>query len=229
MHITLQTPTPDIAKSRSFYDKLGFSLIDDDGTVKFFDGKTLIEINSDRFARIGLRVYSQDVENLVEKLRGTFNISETDKSYQLSLPGGLNIYLLKDQKAPEINTQNAITTMLGNGHGLSIETGETSIVHKALLILGFKITHGKAEDEWFVMEGASGFGVSLMKPNNCPHMFYGPSLNYFNGSENLKQIERIRNSGISISEEITIFNDKGVVDNIVLQDPGGLGFFIFSD
>ncbi len=229
MHITLQTPTPDIAKSRSFYDKLGFSLIDDDGTVKFFDGKTLIEINSDRFARIGLRVYSQDVENLVEKLRGTFNISETDKSYQLSLPGGLNIYLLKDQTAPEINTQNAITTMLGNGHGLSIETGETSIVYNALLILGFKITHGKAEDPWFVMEGASGFGVSLMKPNNCPHMFYGPSLNYFNGSENLKQIERIRNSGISISEEITIFNDKGVVDNIVLQDPGGLGFFIFSD
>jgi len=54
-------------------------------------------------------------------------------------------------------------------------------------------------------------------------------LTYFNGKQNLKVIEQIRNNGISITEEITHFNKEGIVDNIIIRDPGGYGFFIFSD
>jgi hypothetical protein len=68
-----------------------------------------------------------------------------------------------------------------------------------------------------------------MAPNACPHLFFNPSLTYFNGKNNLQIIENIRKSGVDITEEITVFNKEGIVDNVILRDNGGLGFFIFSD
>ena len=45
----------------------------------------------------------------------------------------------------------------------------------------------------------------------------------------MKIIEGIRKAGIDIEEDITAFNEKGIVDNIIIREPGGIGFFIFSD
>ena len=42
-------------------------------------------------------------------------------------------------------------------------------------------------------------------------------------------IEKIRELNFPITEEITHFNDQGIVDNIIIRDPGGFGFFLFSD
>lgn len=46
---------------------------------------------------------------------------------------------------------------------------------------------------------------------------------------NLAIIQKIRDLQIPITEEITHFNKEGIVDNIIIRDPGGLGFFIFND
>ena len=53
--------------------------------------------------------------------------------------------------------------------------------------------------------------------------------NYFNGKNNLEIIEKIRSEGIEFTQEITEFNKEGIVDNVILRDPGGYGFFLFSD
>lgn len=71
--------------------------------------------------------------------------------------------------------------------------------------------------------------VSLMRPLNCPHLFFNPSLTYFNGGRNPEVIAAIRKAGVPISEEITHFNSRGEVDNVILRDPGGYGFFVFND
>jgi hypothetical protein len=68
-----------------------------------------------------------------------------------------------------------------------------------------------------------------MKPLTCLHLFFNPSLTYFNGGNNLAVIENIRKLGIPITEEITHFNKDGIVDNIIIRDPGGFGFFVFND
>jgi len=68
-----------------------------------------------------------------------------------------------------------------------------------------------------------------MQPYSCPHLFFNPSMTFFNGKENLQIIERIRNLDIPITEEIREFNKEGIADNIIIRDPGGYGFFIFSD
>ena len=54
-------------------------------------------------------------------------------------------------------------------------------------------------------------------------------MTYFNGQKNLAIIEEIRELNIPIAEEITYFNSEGTVDNIIIRDPGGYGFFIFND
>ena len=68
-----------------------------------------------------------------------------------------------------------------------------------------------------------------MKTGSCPHLFFNPSLTYFNGAKNLSIIQQIKTLQIPITEEITHFNKEGIVDNIIIRDPGGLGFFLFSD
>ena len=45
----------------------------------------------------------------------------------------------------------------------------------------------------------------------------------------MEVIGKVRELGIPIAEEITHFNKEGLVDNIIIRDPGGYGFFIFSD
>lgn len=42
-------------------------------------------------------------------------------------------------------------------------------------------------------------------------------------------IEAVRKAGIPITEEITHFNSEGIVDNIIIRDPGGYGFYVFND
>jgi hypothetical protein len=75
-----------------------------------------------------------------------------------------------------------------------------------------------------------GFSINLMKPNICPHLFFNPSFTFFNGKEgNPKVIAKVRELGIPIAEEITHFNKEGIVDNIIIRDPGGFGFFLFND
>lgn len=74
-----------------------------------------------------------------------------------------------------------------------------------------------------------GFVISLMKPFSCPHLFFNPSMTYFNGKDNLAVIRKIREAGIPITQEITAFNTEGIADNVILRDPGGYGFFVFND
>ena len=95
--------------------------------------------------------------------------------------------------------------------------------------IGFSLTMGTPGDAYIVLENSDGFPVSLMQPLNCPHLFFNPSMTFFNGANNPKIIDKIREAGLPITEEITHFNKQGIVDNIIIRDPGGYGFFLFND
>jgi hypothetical protein len=42
-------------------------------------------------------------------------------------------------------------------------------------------------------------------------------------------IQKIRDLNIPITEEITAFNTECIVDNVIIRDPEGFGFFVFND
>lgn len=230
MNSTIHTPTPNLAQSIEFYSKLGFQ-VQDNGTSKWVsDGKAIIEINPDRYARAGLKFYKDSWADELVKLNDITTVGEKDGMYVFSMPCGTWIYLAETSTKPELAFDGKTPSTLGNYAGLSIEA--IAIKESAPLwdILGFRIVSGSAADGWVSLTNDDGMTVNIMKPFLCPHLFFNPSLTYFNGKENNpKVIADIRKSGVAITEEITHFNKEGIVDNIIIRDPGGLGLFIFND
>jgi predicted lactoylglutathione lyase len=229
MNTIIQTPTPDIKKSLEFYQKLEFKILSDSSPTIISDGKATIMINDDRFARAGLRIYSDNWSNTVLELQKTTEVQKTDNGYLLSDPSNVWLYLI-EASSPVQNSINKFNSVLGNSMGLSLET--TSIAQSAEFYskLGFTKGMGDASQGWVTYGNSDDFIVSLMSPNTCPHLFFNPSLTYFNGKENNpKVIDRVRELKIPITEDITHFNSEGIVDNIILRDPGGFGFFVFND
>lgn len=225
----VQTPTNALAESLDFYKSLNFKVVSEANPTLVTDGGVIIEINPDRFARAGVKIYSTDWSEVVEEMKEIVAVSNMDNGYYFADPSGTLVYLIEGMFNHDIEKSDPTFSALGNYAGVSLETTDIAKSIRIWTLLGFKKTMGSAEQGWIVYGDDNGFGVSLMKVGSCPHLFFNPSLTYFNGSNNLKVIAEIRNKGIPITEEISHFNKEGIVDNIIIRDPGGFGFFLFSD
>lgn len=233
MTTIIHTPTNQLATSLSFYKKLKFETLSEADPVVVTDGKAIIEINPDRYARAGLKCFKRSWKAEVADLEKHTKVIPIDQGYLLSAPSGVWIYLMEQEweLAPvSIAMEDPCFGVPGNFMGLSLETIDMDASASIWQILGYEKSMGSVEQGWVTYTDASGFGVSLMKPLMCPHLFFNPSLTYFNGKENNPIIiDKIRALDIPIAEEITHFNQEGKVDNIIIRDPGGYGFFIFND
>ena len=229
MKMLIQTPTNNLNHSLEFYRKLGFQHVDQDDLQMVSDGKALISINPQRTARAGVRIFADNWEDTVSTLRGLTEVVDTDSGYLFADPSGMWVYL-ETGPAPELpDLSNVSPSILGNYMGVSLESIGFDKSLDIWKLLGFKVQMGAAEQGWIALGNEEGFGISLMKPMMCPHLFFNPSLTYFNGGNNLEVIANIRAAGIPITEEITQFNKEGIADNVIIRDPGGFGFFVFND
>jgi hypothetical protein len=226
MQAIAQTPTNKLENSIDFYQKLGFKKID---TNVFTDGKIIVEINPERSARAGIKIFKSSWAVEVEKLGSLTAVNVIPNGYLLSDASGVWIYLIEGEPTWKAETAATSFSSLGNYSGLCLETTDIKRSGAIYEALGFKITMGNYEQPYMGLDG-NGFGISLMKPNICPHLFFNPSFTYFNGKEgNPKVIAKVRELGIPIAEEITHFSKDGSVDNIIIRDPGGYGFFLYND
>jgi hypothetical protein len=224
-----QTPTNKLENSIDFYQKLGFKKIDAGSAIIFTDGKLIIEINPDRYARAGIKLFKTSWAKEVEQLRNIGEVNIIPNGYLLSDASGVWIYLIEGEPAWQADTAETSFSALGNYMGLTLETTDMKRSGAIYQALGFTVVFGNYEQN-FMSFGVDDFVVTLMKPNCCPHLFFNPSFTYFNGKEgNPKVIAKVRELGIPIAEEITHFNKEGIVDNLIVRDPGGFGFFLFND
>ena len=119
---------------------------------------------------------------------------------------------------------------MGSYAGISLETPNIKQSMQLWKALGFEVSMGGIDQGWVALSNSTGDAISLMQPMSCPHLFFNPSLTYFNGKTvNPIIIQKIRDLNIPITEEITVFNKDGIADNIIIREPGGYGFFIFND
>lgn len=229
MNTLLQTPAPNLERSLEFYDKLNFTVVTRQIPTLVADSDLVLQLNTDRFARPGLVLYSDKWDSAVEALHSQAYVLAQPFGHLLADPSGMWIYL-KDGPSPlkGMNLDSS-RSVLGNFAGICLESLEPERSLKIYETLGFKKEQGEAEQGWVTCKNEDGLSISIMGPNSCPHIFINPSLTYFNGGKNLPVIEAIRQAGIPFAEEITHFNEQGIVDNVVLRDPGGLGMFIFND
>ncbi|WP_372369813.1 VOC family protein [Candidatus Uabimicrobium sp. HlEnr_7] len=229
MKSIIQTPTNNLENSIEFYKKLDFKIISGNSSTLVSDGKAFIEINPDRFARAGLKLFKNSWKEEVAQLEKLTHVTHSEKTYILSSPSGTWVYLVEGGAPTNDHLQEKSFGLTGNFQGLSLETTDIKRSVDFWHIFGFAKTMGDIEQGWMSLAGDDGMTISLMKPLCCPHLFFNPSMTYFNGKENMAIIEKIRQIKIPIVEEITHFNKEGIVDNIIIRDPGGFGFFIFSD
>lgn len=227
MQSIIITPTSDLQNSLDFYKKLNFTTVEHNSMNLVTDGKVIIEINEKRTTRAGLKMYRESWSDVVETLKT--KVISIENGYLTTDGNGIRIYLMEGKLDVNIDFEQIKSSTLGNSMGVSIEAFDIEKTATIWTILGFSPIMGSIEQGWVVYANQDGLGVSFMNPNTCPHLFFNPSITYFNGENNMKVIENIRAANISIAEEITVFNKKGIVDNVILRDNGGLGFFIFSD
>lgn len=225
----VQTCTGNLAASKDYYQKLGFTLLSEEKPTLFTDGKFLIEINPENTARTGLKLYRADWTDTIDKLKKLTTVSPFEGGHLVSDPNGVKVYLMNGDLKGNYELKGESTAIPGNFAGLSIEAVDVSKTVDFWQVLGYKKTMGGIEQGWIAFENGSTVGISIMKPMMCPHLFFNPGLTFFNGGKNLPVIEKIRAAGIPIAEEITVFNKEGIVDNVILCDTGGLGFFVFND
>jgi len=229
MRCIVQTPTNKLENSLEFYSKLNFELIGLDDETLLSDGKIIIEINPERYARAGLKICAGSWRKVADQLEEITSVIQTKTGFLLAAPSGCLIYLEECPEKPNYDITGISPSVLGNFASLSLETTDLQKSLDFWLKIGFKITSGTIDHGWISLIGPDGFSMSILKILGCPHLFFNPSLSFFNGSDNLKVIQKIRELEIPITEEITVFNNEGIVDNIIIRDPGGLGFFIFND
>ncbi|MEM6738106.1 MAG: hypothetical protein AAF620_18765 [Bacteroidota bacterium] len=228
MNSFIYTPTPNLAKSKSFFQQLNFQELPAEKGAYFSDGRCIIEINENRSTRPGIKIYKDSWKEMHDKkVLGSFHSIEGGQV--LADPNGVWVYLMEGESPiPTDITQYPLST-LGNYMGVSLEAVNFEGTRTFWEALGFSIHMGTPEQGWIVLMHPSGVGISLMKAGSCPHMFINPSLTYFNGKNNPGIIEKVRKTDVLIYEEVTAFSEKGEVDNIILREPGGYGFFVFND
>lgn len=228
MNSIVQTVTPALETSKDFYTKLNFAVSAEGDTTYATDSNVAIEINNDRFARAGLKLYKESWEEQVTLLREQTHVLSIDGGYLLSDPSNTWIYLMEGS-GPNVQLGNE-ASILGNYAGFSLEMVDMAKGVEIYKTLGFEGTGGDPSQGWMALKNSDEMVVSLMQPNTCPHLFFNPSLTYFNGKEgNPKVIQALRDRNIPFAEEITHFNKEGLVDNVIVRDPGGFGFFVFND
>lgn len=223
----VQTVCGNIEDSNSFYDRLNFTKLILDGKCIYTDGKVNIHVNEESKARPGIQLFGGAFD--IDGLKQIANVIPIEGGHLLTDYSGVWVYLIEGNGTDLEKENNAKPSVLGNYDGVSIET--TNIVNsiKVWEKLSFKVTMGSAEAGWVSLANENGDVISLISAFNCPHLFINPSLTYFNGKNNPRIIEEIRKVEIRIAEEVTVFNKEGKVDNVILQDPGGLGMFVFND
>ncbi len=225
----IQTPTPNLEKSIHFYQQLNFEIIQQNDITYATDGKVVIEINPNNSARLGVKLYQSSWKEEVTELSKITTVVKDANGYLLADSSGSKIYLIEGETPFNYDLSTVTQALIGNYAGVSLEVIDIADAVKIWEILGFSKTMGSIDQGWVVYTNEAKAGVSFMKPNSCPHLFFNPSLTYFNGKENLTIIKNIRQTEVEITEEITVFNKNNIVDNIIIRDTGGLGFFLFSD
>jgi len=223
---TICTPTPDPTRSADFYRRAGFTSVDDDAPGDWFtDGAVMVHVDPTRTARVAVVLHGDVAvrEALAERGR----VVEHEGRWLAADPSGVFLWL-DPEPAPAI-PEGTGPARVGRYAGLSIEALDPAAVVAFWEAAGWEVANGDAAQGWVLLTRDGCMGISVMGMHACPHLFPNPGLTYFNGGDNPRLIAGLREAGVPIHEEVTVFDDSGEVNNVILVDPGGLGFFMFND
>ena len=206
MRLIVESPAPDLKNNLLYYKRLGFQCVEWEDVYLCQTKQLCILLNPDPYSRPCINLFGV----------------QTQKT-ELS-PSGTRI---KQHKKKVEIPQVELKSLFGNYSGVCLETLDLNASYHFWQAKGFKGSLA-AQATWCSLKHESGAVINLLKANHCPHLFFNPSLAFFNGKKNSAVIKQIKTLQIPIQQEV-IFDKETHADNLVLSDPGGIGFFIFND
>ena len=84
------------------------------------------------------------------------------------------------------NNHSNSKSLLGNFGGVCIETLDVSKRYEFSNLIGFSSASKDFSRGWIEMRSEAGDSISHLQAQQCPHLFFNPSLIYFNGYRNTK-------------------------------------------
>ena len=204
--LLVESPLREKNKSIAFYTKLGFDICHEKELYLAKEQRFTILLNPEKKSQPALRLY---------------NAKETKTMVS---PSGTLIHLYQEECLYSKGNSRAI---LGNYCGISLETNSLKDSFTYWRKLGFEGSYSPTPG-WIELNKV-GQQLSIQKTNLCPHSFFNPSLTFFNGQKNKGIIDHIKQVELPIEEEVIFSAEDKIAQNMILKDPGGLGFFIFND
>src|SRR5688572_7040486 len=137
------TPTNKLENSIDFYEKLGFKKVEAGEQHLYTDGKVIMEIDPERYARAGMKLYNSSWASEVEVVSSLAVVNKLKNGgYLLSDASGVWIYLVESEPAFEVETAEASFSALGNFSGLTFETTDLKRSADIYRALGFSAVFG---------------------------------------------------------------------------------------
>lgn len=226
MSLCLTTPAPNPERSATLLAQLGFEPVVD-GAALWTDGAALLHVDPAPRARAGIQVWRDELGDGAAACLGGPEAAKFDGGQLLVAPSGTPVWVM-DGTRPEVELGSR-GGVLGKFAGISLETPSLArSVEFWGSLLGARVEAGGVEQGWLTLRRAGMADLSCMAHLACPHSFANPSFTYFNGGDNPSVIDDVRRRGVSIFEEVAGAGG-GPAQNIILREPGGVGFFVFND
>lgn len=206
MRLIVESPAPDVNASLSYYKDIGFESTKWRKAYLCHIKKLTIFLNPDPYSRPCINLFGAQEERTMVSPSGTW---------------------VKERKEKIKYSSQDTKSLLGNYAGVCVETLDLEASFIFWQAKGFKGDFD-LNVSWCQLENENGDRLSLLKANSCPHLFTNPSLAFFNGPENSAIIQKIKALRLPVNQEV-IFGEEASAENLILNDPGGLGFFIFND
>ncbi len=226
MILCLTTPAPDPEVSATSLSRLGFEPVAP-GASLMTDGAAVIDMDTSPRARAGVRVWRGALAGEVEATLELHGAAAFEGGQLVTAPSGVPVWVM-DGVGPA-HELGRLGSLLGTFAGISIETPNLSrSVAFWSGLLDAQVAAGGIDQGWLTLRRDGMEDLSFMGPLACPHSFANPSLTYFNGDRNADVIRAVRAREIPVFEEVG-GTESTPAENIILREPGGLGFFVFND
>jgi hypothetical protein len=226
MILCLTTPAPDLEVSATFLSRLGFEPVSPKSNL-MTDGAAVVDVDTSPRARAGVRLWRGALGREADAILERHGAVAFEGGQLMAAPSGVPVWVM-DGPGPELEL-GRIGALLGTFAGISMET--PSLSRSAAFwsgLLDARVAAGGADQGWLTLRRDGMEDLSIMGPLACPHSFANPSLTYFNGERNTDVIRAVRALGIPVFEEVG-GTESTPAENVILREPGGLGFFVFND
>src|SRR6056297_3134808 len=97
MKAILHTPTNALRNSLDFYSRLNYDVISAENPTIVSDGSVLIEINPDRFARPGVKLFQSSWLSEIEVLKNITVVYEIENGHLLNDGNGCWLYRMNGE------------------------------------------------------------------------------------------------------------------------------------